>query len=344
MSRAFSARRSSVKAAALALTAALAAPSHALAWGDTGHRMIGVLGAEALPADLPAFLRTPQAAADIGELAREPDRWRNAGRVHDNMRDPAHFVDAGDDGRVLGGPPLAALPATRAEYDTALRAVGVDSTKAGWLPYAIIDGWQQLAKDFAYWRADTAGERLDKNPAHHAWFAADRLRRERQVLLDLGVWAHYVGDATQPMHVSVHYNGWGEGPNPRGFTTERIHVPFEGPFVRLHVTRAMVLAKMRSYQSCRCSIEQHTAQYLGETFATVIPFYELEKAGGLKGDHPAGAGFAAERIAAAASELRDLVVDAWSASATTPVGYPATQVGEIEAGRADAYTLLYGDD
>jgi hypothetical protein len=346
MAKAFSGGRTSgrVIAAGLAgLAMSLAGASPALAWGDTGHRMVGVLGVQALPAELPAFLRTPQAAADIGELAREPDRWRNSGRVHDTMRDPAHFVDVDDNGRVLGGPPLSALPPTRGEYEMAIRAAGADPAKAGFLPYAIVDGWQQLAKDFADWRADVAGERLDKDPAHRAWLAADRLRRERQIILDLGVWAHYVGDATQPMHVSVHYNGWGEGPNPRGYTTERIHVPFEGPFVRLHVTPEMVRARMRPYRSGG-PIERRTAEYLGDSLQHLIPFYEMEKAGGLKGEHPAGAAFAAERLAAAASELRDLVVDAWTASATTPVGYPPTPASEVEAGRADAYLLLYGDD
>src|SRR5579862_7681331 len=176
---------------AAGLAAGLAGASGAFAWCDTGHRMIGMLATRALPADLPPFVRSPEAVRDIGELAREPDRWRNSGRVHDNMRDPAHFVDVDDAGRVLGGPAIAALPATRSEYDAALKAAGADPAKAGWLPYAIIDGWQQLVKDFAYWRADVAGERLEKDPAHRAWIMADRLRRERQTVIDLGVWAHY---------------------------------------------------------------------------------------------------------------------------------------------------------
>jgi hypothetical protein len=338
--------RGSAKAA-LAVLAGLCASlvaGDASAWGNAGHRMVGVLGVQALPEDLPGFLRTPQAVADIGELAREPDRWRGSGRVHDNMRDPAHFADVDDAGKVLGGPALDALPATRAEYETALRAVGADSAKAGWLPYAIIDGWQQLAKDFAYWRADTAGERLEKDPQHRAWLAGDRQRRERQIIFDLGVWAHYVGDATQPMHVSVHYNGWGEGPNPQGFTNERIHVPFEGPFVRRNVTEAMVRARMRPYQACGKPIERCAADYLAQSARQVIPFFEMEKAGGLKGEHPAGAAFAADRLAEASSELRDLAVDAWNASASLSVGYPSTPVADFEAGRADAYLILYGDD
>src|SRR5258706_14116075 len=82
----------------------------ALAWGATGHRLIGREAIAALPNDLPAFLRAPGVADRVGELAREPDRWKDAGKPHDADRDPAHFLDLGDDGAVLGGPTLAALP------------------------------------------------------------------------------------------------------------------------------------------------------------------------------------------------------------------------------------------
>ena len=44
--------------AALSLTA----PSQALAWGGHGHRIIGVAAMEALPDEVPAFLRDPTVA------------------------------------------------------------------------------------------------------------------------------------------------------------------------------------------------------------------------------------------------------------------------------------------
>ena len=326
----------------LAVLATVLQSSAALAWGDAGHRMIGVLAMQALPPTVPAFLRTAEAAADIGELAREPDRSRGSGKIHDSGRDPGHFLDVDDQGLILGGPPLSALPPTRADYETALRSAGTDTYKAGYLPYSIVDGWQQLAKDFAYWRAGMAGERLERDPRRRAWIAADRRRRERQILVDLGVWGHYVGDASQPLHLSVHYNGWGEGPNPRGFTTQRVHVPFEGPFVNAYVRTADVRRRMTPFRACGCAIEARTAGYLSDTYATVVPFYELEKAGGLTPGDPRGPAFAAERLASGASQLRDMVVEAWQASARGTVGYPAASVGDIESGKADAYIQLYG--
>ena len=330
-------------AACLVLTSGWA--HQALAWGDTGHRLVGQLAAEALPATLPDFLRAPGVAADIGELAREPDRWKVAGRTHDTSRDPAHFVDADDAGKVLGGPPLASLPNTRADYESALRAVGVDSWKAGFLPYAIVDGWQQLVKDFAYWRADRAGEKLATDSQHKAWLTADRLLRERLVINDLGVWAHYVGDASYPLHVTYRYNGWGDGPNPNGYTQAHIHVPLEGPYVRRWVAAEAVKAQMTPYHDCKCAIDARTSQYLLGSVKLVEPFYQLEKASGFADGDPRGVAFMTGRLAVAASELRDMVIDAWSASGRMGVGYPAMSAADVEAGKAgDAYDLLYGTD
>jgi hypothetical protein len=62
------------------------------------------------------------------------------------------------------------------------------------------------------------------------------------------------------------------------------------------------------------------------TTAEVIPLYALEKAGAFSDGDPKGKGFEAERMAVAASELRDLVIDAWRASADTAVGYPHVKV------------------
>jgi hypothetical protein len=325
------------------VVAVLAPASRALAWGATGHRLIGVAAAQALPPSLPAFLRTPRSIEDLGELAREPDRWRASGKTHDTTRDPGHFVDVDDQGRVEGGPPLNALPPTRSEYDAALAAVKSDSFHAGYLSYSIVDGWQQLVKDFAYWRVLTADIPREHDPARRAWLQNDLSRREYLIMADLGDWSHYVGDGSQPLHVSVHYNGWGAYPNPHGYTEEKVHVPFESPFVRAFVTLAAVKAAMTPLKACP-AIETCTAAYLTRTAATVIPFYEMLKAGGLLGDHPAGLAFTVERVAAGASELRDLTVAAWNASAHASVGYPAVTVEDVVAGRVDPYDALYGDD
>ncbi len=329
----------------LLVSAALAgglvlASSAAFGWGPDGHRMIGELAMKALPADVPPFLRTPQAEQEICYLAPEPDRERGAGPARDGEHDPGHFVDISDDLTILGGPSLKALPQTREQYDTALRAVGSTQYKAGYLPYSIVDGFELLAKDFAYWRADAAGEKLGKTAEARAWYAKDRLAREQIALHDLGIWSHFVGDGSMPLHASVHYNGWGAFPNPQGFTQEHVHVPWENQYVHDNLTDADIAAAMPAYRDCACAIEARVADYLVAAHDAVEPFYRLEKSGAFARRTPEGDAFTAKRIALGAAELRDMVVMAWHASADGTVGYPPLKVSDIEAGKADPLAEL----
>jgi len=325
--------------------AALGAAGTALAWGSSGHRMIGEAAIEALPPELPEFLRNHPTALDVGELSREPDRSRGAGRTHDADRDPGHFVDGDDAGKVGGVVPLDALPPTREDYETALRAAGTDSWKMGYLPYSIIGDWQQLAKDFAYWRVEDAGARLVNDPKHRAWLAGDRERRQAQILVDIGLLSHFVGDGSMPLHASIHYNGWGPFPNPNGYTEEHVHVPWEGAYVRQVVTPQAVTAAMPPFHDCQCPIEQRVGAYLMGDSRTVVPFYELEKDGAFKPGVAKGVAFTTERVAAGAAELRDEIVLAWRASESAKVGYqPEIAVSDVEAGKVDPYDSLYGDD
>lgn len=323
---------------------ALATPSSLFAWGNTGHRMVGELAIRALPAESPAFLRTAQAARDVGELSREPDRSKGSGRLHDQDRDPGHFIDLSLDGKVLGGPPMLPLAATRADYETQLRAAGLDQWKAGYLPYSIIDRWQQLTTDFAYWRVLAAAEKNPKWKAHRTWFAQDRVRREAQILRTIGELSHFVGDGSQPLHVTDHFNGWGDGPNPNNYSKAKLHGPFESDLVQATVKSSAVAAKMTPLRVCDCPIEQRVSGYLSATGQLVVPFYEMEKAGGLAPGDPRGTAFATERIAVGASELRDVIVEAWRASENRQIGWKPVAVKDVVAGKVDPYPALYGID
>ena len=230
-------------AIAAALVTALT-PSSVFAWGGSGHRMIGVAAMQALPAELPAFLKTPEAIVDVGEYSREPDRIKGAGRAFDSDRDPGHFLDLNDDGTVLGGPKVTSLPARRQDYEKALQAAGADNWKAGYLPYSILESCQQLTEDFAYWKALKFAEANPAWAGHRAFFTADRVRREGQILIAIGELSHYVGDGSQPLHVTVHFNGWGDFANPNGYSQAKLHSPFEGVLVRETVTPQAVAKAM----------------------------------------------------------------------------------------------------
>jgi hypothetical protein len=333
----------------IALAAALSATT-AYAWGPDGHRMIGELAMKSLPAELPAFLHTTEAAQEVGYLAPEPDRERSAGKAQDAEHDPGHFVDVLDDLTVQGGPALKALPLTREQYDTELRIVGSDQYKAGYLPYSIIAGYQLLTKDFVYWRADVAGGKFAKTDAERTWFAHDRAEREKIALHDLGVWSHFVGDGSMPLHISVHYDGWGDYPDPKGYTKDPIHVPWENQYVHDNIAQTEVAAAMPAAHDCVCGIEACTASYLSATQAQVIPFYDLVKARDIRLTKrrdvlvvratDKGNAFTVTQIALGAAELRDLVTAAWKESANGTVGYPAIKVTDVETGKTDPYAEL----
>src|SRR5262249_17813255 len=146
-------------------------------------------------------------------------------------------------------------------------------------------------------------------------------------------------------HVSIHFNGWGPFPNPQGYSTSTtLHGYFEGEFARKHVSEADVRAKVRPYRDCGCTIQERTVAYLMATKAEAIPLYELDKAGAFSDGDPKGKDFAAERMAAAASELRDLVNEAWRTSADAAVGYPKVKVRDVEAGKVIPLAELKGQD
>ncbi len=316
--------------------------SPAFAWGDTGHRLIGEAAMRALPKGLPAFLYTAQSAVDVGQYSREPDMWRKAGAVHDSDRDPAHLMELDDNGLSAAGTPLDAMPATRTLYEAAVRAHGGDPVTAGYSYYSIIDAYQQVCKDFAFLRVIALGEAKEKDKAKLAWLKNAERRRQDLTLRDIGILSHYVGDATQPMHMSIHYNGWGNYPNPNGYTTASIHWPLEAEYVRQNVTaKDLVLS---APVSCTDKAEVCVAARLKADFTQVIPLYALEKAGGFKTGDPRGKAFMAGRIAQGASDVRDMVGNAWMASTKTPVNFAGATYDDAKAGKiADLYILLAGD-
>ena len=85
--------------------------------------------------------------------------------------------------------------------------------------------------------------------------------------------------------------------------------------------------------------------YLTDTWKQTEPLYQLEKAGGMVETDPRAKAFVQARIAAGAAALRDLVVDAWSASANGTIGYrPEISVADVASGKADPWNDLYGKD
>ncbi len=332
-------KRISTFLAVAALSAALF-PATASAWGTHGHHVINHVAAQALPATMPAFTRTSDAVTEITMLGSFMDDLKGSGESWNDDNNPAHFLDLSDDGMIGGVVSIHALPDSRVTYSAALEKANTSAGHMGYLPYAILDGWEQLRRDFAYWRvadyravhASTASARSQAAHARSVWQAL--------VLRDIGVWGHFIGDGSQPLHVSVHYNGWGKGPNPNGFTTKYgIHGYFEDHFVNAHATVPAVAALLKptvipqtTSLLSQADVMNRIVAYLLTTNSYVPQVYRLDKAGAFRAATPQAIRFADERLAFGAQELRDLTVLAWEDSLNSSVGYPEYTVRSILSG------------
>jgi hypothetical protein len=316
-------------------------PSQALAWGFTGHTFISRVAAENLPAELPAFVRSSGAVDELTTLGPEEDRLKGAGSSWDDDSDPGHFLDIDDSLTVFGVVKLYALPKDMNAYAQALAKAHTDPYKAGYLPYTIMDGWEQLRKDFAIWRVDDYMAAHATTADARVRFAADRSLRESLTLRDIGVWGHFVGDAAQPLHISVHFNGWGDYPNPKGYTTSHhMHSMFESNFVSAHVTMDDVRKHLAPYKAAdpQTSLSQTqlasiVGEYLTVSARAVPALYDIEKAGGFANGTRQAVDFTSTQLERGASMLRDLVALAWEDSLNQSVGYPEVPVRDILSGK-----------
>ena len=326
---------------ALALTLAVAfVPAAVFAWGVVGHTMINRLAAQNLPDSLPAFMRSPEAIAEIATLGPEEDRIKDAGQSWDADNDPGHYLDIGDDGTIAGVVRLDALPKDMASYARELAKAGTDPYRAGFVPYSIMDGFERARKDFAIWRVDDyMATHATTQPARDE-FARDRAVRETLTLRDIGDWGHFVGDGSQPLHITIHFNGWGNYPNPNGYTTNHIHSYFESEFVTKYAKAAAVAAKIPAYTPAnptqlltQTQIASIVGTYLSDTAKAVGPLYTLYASGDFTNGSPKAIDFTDAQLARGATEFRDLIALAWEDSLNAGVGYPQIPVRDIVSGK-----------
>jgi len=289
---------------ALVALAPLLPSTSAHAWGNEGHRMVNRLAASHLPADVPAFLRSEAAVNEIDYLGPEPDRWRSPGEPELNKAQALeHFID------LEPADALGPLPRNRLDFEAKVFAAGQRPEKIGLQPWETNEIWERLKAALREYRALSA--------AHQ-----DTRGVEAAVLFYAGWLGHYVGDGAQPLHTTDKYNGW-VGPNPNGYTTEhKIHWQFEGPFVAAAINSEDAAKKMTPVKPIGGDLFDAYVAYLRESATHVEKVYQLEKAGGFvdKGT-PESRDFTAERIAAGASMLRDMIYTAWLESAK-PVADP----------------------
>jgi hypothetical protein len=299
-----SSRLLSAVLAGAGLVCFIAQPPVARAWGNEGHRMVNRLAAATLPADTPAFLRSEAAVNEIEYLGPEPDRWRSHAEPELVAAQALeHFID------LEPADALGPLPHNRLDFEGKVFAAGQRPEKVGLQPWVATEVWERLKAALREYRSLSAAKQ-------------DTRAVEQAAIFYAGWLGHYVGDAAQPLHTTIHYNGW-VGPNPNGYTAEhKIHWQFEGPFVAANEHEPAVRAKMTAPKAVEGDFFDNYVAYLRHTKTYVEKVYQLEKAGGFVGAGTAESrDFTADRLAAGASMLRDLIYTAWLESAK-PVPNP----------------------
>jgi len=284
--------------AAAGLFLVLVQSPSARAWGNGGHRLVNKLAASSLPSDVPAFLHSPEAVAEIEYLGPEPDRWRSPTEPELNAAQaPEHFID------LELADALGPLPRCRLDFEGKVFASGQRPEKIGLQPWEATEIWERLKAAMRAYR-NLATAKQDTRPV------------EQAILFYSGWLGHYVGDGSQPLHTTIQYNGW-VGANPNGYTTgHQIHWQFEGPFVDAQLHGPEVLARMTPLKAIDGDVFDAYVAYLRHSQTYVERVYQLEKSGGFVGAGTAESReFTAERLAAGASMLRDMIYTAWLESA-----------------------------
>ncbi len=275
-------------------------------WGREGHMLINRLAVEALPRDVPEFLRSAAAQDAIEYYGPEPDRWRSPTEPELNVAAaPEHFLD-------MEWADLVGTPLPRRRYDfvralayaqTAHPELPLTPEKVGLQPYATDEGYERLKAAMREYRTLSA-QHKDVQPV------------EGEILYLAGILGHYIADGSQPLHTSVQYNGW-TGANPHGYTTlHTIHSQFETTFVKASVRPSDVRRLVPQAPVVIDDVFTQYVQYLRKSNSLVDETYLLEKSGGFEGTGDAQSrAFVDERLAAGVTELRDVIYTAWIKSA-----------------------------
>jgi len=283
-------------------------------WGVRGHQSANRAAVRALPADGPVFLKEYEDW--IAKTGPVPDSWRGNGEAYSKIfEDPNHgwFKEQFAF--------LTAIPRSRYEfvlrlYDEFLKIREKDPARAaltnvrwtGTLPYAAMENYDRMKSSMRLYR------RLMADSSVEAQRDAKYLAQD--IAFYMGWLGHYTADGAQPLHDTIHHDGW-LGPNPKQYTTDpRVHGRFESSFVDLiqlsEADLASGVTKAKVLDDPFAAILAH----LDDAASHVEEVYVLDKAGAFADKNNEAAGkLARGQLAKAAALLRDLTYTAWMESA-----------------------------
>jgi hypothetical protein len=255
----------------------------------------------------------------IAKTGPVPDSWRGNGEPFSKIfEDPNHgwFKEQFSF--------MAAIPRSRYEfvlrlYDEYLRIREKEPERAaltnvrwtGTLPYAAMENYDRMKSAMRAYRA------LSANGAPESQKDAKYLAQD--IAFYMGWLGHYTADGAQPLHDTIHHDGW-QGANPKQYTTDpRVHGRFESAFVDLIQLTDADLTPLMDRPKHLTDPFAAVLAHLDDASTHVEEVYVLDKSGALADkNHERAAQLVRTQLAKAAALLRDLAYTAWLESAKPP--------------------------
>jgi hypothetical protein len=160
----------------------LLAGGAAYAYDGPGHHLATLAAVAGLPEEMPAFFRAAAPAIANGSMDPDVFKLEQLPQLR-NAEYPEHYFDM----ELLKGrtpPPL------RYAFLDLCAKEGLAPSRVGTLPYAVTEWTQRLTVAFAELRR---------------W--PDNMRLRQKCIVYAGILSHYAEDATQPLHVTIDYDG-----------------------------------------------------------------------------------------------------------------------------------------
>jgi hypothetical protein len=282
------------------------------------------------------FLKAQEAY--IGHLGTIPDTWRGYTEPFLRISEDANHGWYTEQFDFIPDPPRSRTEFVLRVYDQYLKVKAKDPDRAklinirytGTQAYSIMEGYERMKSAMRLYRAIDDPQQssatlattlaaispLYKDPAQVKQMLAN------DIAFYMGWVGHYVADAAQPLHNSMHHDGW-SGPNPKGYTRDTaVHGRFESRYVDLIETTAPDVVKyMRKDARHLDDVWKAVLDHSLEARESVEDVYRADLRGFKKDDTEARE-LVYKRLAAGAGFLRDLTYTAWIESAK-PV--PAVQ-------------------
>jgi hypothetical protein len=280
------------------------------AWGGKGHEMQARTAMGVLPEEMPAFFRG--ATEEIAFLITEPDRWRTPEQPSANETTGVNHTFKTE----IAPKPL---PANRHLFIVWMaRQPGFDPAKGstvrdfGTAPYGIQEWSELLTAAFRRWRAmpESTPVEITRKRMH-----------EKSILFMAGVLGHWVTDASNPIHASIHVHGWHPSvPNPNGYAGPKDdpHGRYEGAYVNQAIELPDVAALVDKKPRLLGDWLKEAEAYITANCAHVEQIYRWDKQArfGAGGEPAEAKPFTAARLADGARMIRDVWYTAWMRSGT----------------------------